>query len=58
MYLHTFKGLDKNGNVLYNFAKFCKRPKATIMYKYFLHLLEQNKIDTLQLEKTEIYCSF
>ena len=58
MYLHTFKGFDKNGNLLYNYSKFCTRPKATIIYKYLINLIEQNKIDTVQVEKTEVYCSF
>jgi len=58
MYLHIFQGLDKNGNVLYNYSKFCKRPKATLIYKHLMNLLEKNKIDKVQIEITETYCSF
>jgi len=58
MYLHIFKGIDKNGNILCNYSKFCTRPKATNIYKYLMNLLEKNKIDTVQVEATETYCSF
>ena len=58
MYLHRFKAIDKEGNVLYNYSKFCIRPKATNIYKHLINLLEKNKIDMVQVERTETYCSF
>ena len=58
MYLHTFKGLDKQGNVLYSYSKFCTRPKATNIYKYLMNLLDKDKIDTVEVEAKETYCSF
>ena len=58
MYLHIFKGLDKNGNILYNYSKFCTRPKATNIYKHLIDLLDKDKIDRVQVEATETYCSF
>ena len=44
MYLHIFQGLDKQGNILLQYSKFCKRPKTTKPYKYLMNLLEKNKI--------------
>ena len=58
MYLYIFQGLDKQGNILLQYSKFCKRPKATKPYKYLMNLLEKNKIDRVQVEKKEMYCSF
>ena len=58
MYLHIFQGIDKNGNILYNYSKFCKRPKATKTYKYLMNLLDKDKIHMIQVEQTETYCSF
>lgn len=57
MYLHIFYGIDKQGNILYNYSKFCKRPKATKPYKYLMDLLEKDKIAMVKLETTQIYCS-
>ena len=58
MYLHIFKAIDKKGNVLYNYSKFCTRPKATNIYKHLIDLLDKDKIDRVQVEATETYCSF
>ena len=58
MYLHRFKAIDKKGNVLYNYSKFCTRPKATKIYKHLIDLLDKDKIDRVQVEATETYCSF
>lgn len=58
MYLHIFKGIDKEGNVLYNYRKFCTLPRATKPYKYLMNLLEKNKIYMVEVEATETYCSF
>ena len=58
MYLHIFKGIDKQGNILLQYSKFCKRPKTTKPYKYLINLLEKNKIYMVQVEQTETYCSF
>ena len=57
MYLHIFQGIDKYGNVLYNYSKFCKRPRATKPYKYLMNLLDKNKIHMVQVETTSTYCS-
>ena len=56
MYRHIFKGLDKQGNVLYNYSKFCKRPKATKPYKHLINLLDKGKIHEVHVENT--YCIF
>jgi len=58
MYLHVFKGIDKNGNILYNYSKFCKRPTATNIYKHLMNLFFLDKIHEVQVERTEAYCSF
>ncbi len=58
MYLHIFKGFDKYGNVIHNYSKFCKRPKATKHYKYLINLLEKDKIYMVQVEKTKTYFCF
>ena len=58
MYLHIFKGIDKEGNVVHNYSKFCTRPKATNIYKHLINLLDKDKIHGLHVERTEIYCSF
>ena len=58
MYKHIFKGIDKEGNVLYNYSKFCTRPKATKIYKHLLNLLERDKIHGVYIERKETHCSF
>jgi hypothetical protein len=58
MQLHIFQGLDKQGNILLQYSKFCKRPTATKPYKHLMNLLEKDKIYMVQVEPTETYCSF
>ena len=58
MHLHIFQGLDKQGNTLLQYSKFCKRPKATKPYKHLMNLLERDKVHSIQIECKDIYCSF
>ena len=58
MYLHIFKGIDKQGNALHNYSKFCTRPKATNIYKHLMNLLDKDQIHGVHVERTETYCSF
>ena len=58
MYLHIFKGIDKQGNTLLQYSKFCTRPKATKPYKHLMNLLERDKVHSIQIECKDIYSSF
>jgi len=57
MQLHTFEGLDEQGNILLQYHKFCTRPKATLTYKHLMELLERDKIDSIQIKRKDIYSS-